>query len=162
MKGSILQMCQKALRMALVMFFGVFAVGAMAQSEIKINGTGELHLANKAASTLTLQGNASSLGDYTGYCEIAFAGADRAGNMSGAGVAVVQASNGDLLAGEVTWQMDAHGAGQITFTWCDAITLGDGTLVHSKGRFAKSRPHKSASSTHCIMFYHLYNVASLN
>jgi hypothetical protein len=65
--------------------------------------------------------------------------------LKGQGVAVIEAANGDLLVGVVTWQIDANGNGQTAFSWRDSVEFSDGTVVFTTGRFVKSRPAGAVS-----------------
>ena len=47
-----------------------------------------------------------------------------------------RAANGDLLVGEVTWDIDPGGdlrSSRIIFHWRDFVELSDGTIVASTG-----------------------------
>ena len=53
-------------------------------------------------------------------------------------------ANGDLLVGVVTWDVGPEAEGEratrLHFSWRDAVTFSDGTLVANTGRFVSSRP----------------------
>ena len=150
---------QKMIAMiALVCFFvASSATPAFAKSAVKLNqnsiGTIEFPKDDDGApdptagtTSFTLEGTASHLGKYQAVGEVDFiAAAD--GTLVGAGVVVFKAANGDLLVGDVTWNVDPAdedglSASSIKFHWADSITLSDGTIVSSSGRFsnAKGRP----------------------
>jgi hypothetical protein len=65
-------------------------------------------------------------------------------------VTVIEAANGDLIVGIVTWQIDADGNGEIAFSWRDSVEFSDGTVVSSTGRFTKLRPAGAVSKTKSI------------
>jgi hypothetical protein len=95
-------------------------------------------------STFTLEGNASHLGDFTAYGEVAFVPGAEQGTLLGEGVAVLTAADGDLLVGVVSWQVGGEtdgmrGAG-LHFSWRDSVQFSDGTVVSSTGHFTKDRP----------------------
>jgi hypothetical protein len=66
------------------------------------------------------------------------------GTLVGNGVAVFRAANGDLLVGVVTWTVgvqngDYRSTG-MHFSWRDSVTLSNGDVVNSTGRFVTDRP----------------------
>lgn len=72
------------------------------------------------------------------------------GTLEGEGVTVIQAANGDLLVGVVTWQIDAEGNGHIAFSWRDSVEFSNGIIVSSTGRFLNSRPAGAVSRLRTI------------
>jgi hypothetical protein len=95
--------------------------------------------------TLTMEGIASHLGRFTGKGQVAFAPGEQPGTMVGSGPVVLQAANGDLLVGNMTWIMSAPDADNkratsIHFRWSDFVTFSDGTVVSNTGRFVSKRP----------------------
>ena len=130
-------------------FFATSGVPAFGKSPVKLsNSIGSIDFPKDAAgqpaptagiSTFTLDGNASHLGAYHADGEITFVPGDN-GTLTGTGVAVFEAANGDLLVGNVAITInpaDPNGlsASAIAFHWADSITLSDGTTVASTGRF---------------------------
>jgi hypothetical protein len=56
---------------------------------------------------------------------------------------VREAANGDLLVGNVAWEVAAGGdfrASQIHFSWRDAVEFSNGTVVTNTGHFVDDRP----------------------
>jgi hypothetical protein len=91
-----------------------------------------------------LAGTASHLGQFLAYGEVEFLPIGGDGSLVGAGPVVFTAANGDLLVGVVTWDVGPEAGGEratgLHFSWRDAVTFSDGTLVASTGRFVSSRP----------------------
>ena len=117
---------------------------ASAESPVKLQKfTGTIDFTTDGISPFTLEGNASHLGQFQCYGEVEFLPAG-GGSLVGEGVAVFRAANGDLLVGVVAWGADADVNGfrtsGIHFSWRDSVQFSDGTVVHSTGRFAESRP----------------------
>src|SRR5262245_17480210 len=117
---------------------------------IKLSAEASLELATDGPSPFVVAGNASHLGRYICYGEIEFSPGAEAGSLEGEGVAAIQAANGDVIVGIVTWQIDADGNGQIAFHWSDSVEFSDGTVVSSTGRFTRSRPAGAVSNTTSI------------
>ncbi len=133
-------------RLVLVMLAILATAGvASADPVVKLSGTGAIALSPEGPSDFVLQGNASHLGKYNCYGEVDFSLATETRGLIGQGVAVIQAANGDLLVGVVTWQIDANGNGQTAFSWRDSVEFSDGTVVLTTGRFVKSRPAGAVS-----------------
>jgi hypothetical protein len=131
--------------LALLTLFGTGPTPARAESPVKLqNWTGAIDFANPDMTPFTLSGTASHLGDFTAYGEVDFVPGSEAGALVGDGVVVFQAANGDLLAGVVTWDVDApvdgFAASHVHFSWRDSVEFSDGTVVFSTGRFVDSRP----------------------
>ena len=124
----------------LLMFLGVFADSANAQSIITRDGTAAIHLATQGNSTFVVAGTAPHFGKYRGYGEVALQPGDEEGSMVGVGVAVVEAADGDLLVAVVALQINADGSSQIRFSWRDSVEFSDGTTVSTTGRFVMHRP----------------------
>ena len=131
--------------------FGAVAGGvviggnAFAQSPVKLQKWGgTIDFSEEGISPFTLQGTASHLGRFTGYGEVEFDPGSEEGTLVGDGAVVFEAANGDLLVGVLIWEADAEEAecraGRIHFSWRDSVEFGDGTVVSSTGRFAKSKP----------------------
>src|SRR5262249_53273392 len=87
-----------------------------------------------------LNGTAAQLGKFAAYAELEFEAPGAGGPYLGKGIVAFEAANGDMLVGEVSWTINADNSGELAFHWRDAVTLGDGTIVASSGRFAKRRP----------------------
>src|SRR5438067_244993 len=104
---------------------GILAVPTLGQSGIKIHGQGTVTEMPGGASTLTMKGTASHLGQYTCYAEIDFVPGVEVGSQDGIGVGVFTAANGDLLAGIVTFHMGADGNSEIHFSWRDSVKFND-------------------------------------
>ena len=61
----------------------------------------------------------------------------------GTGVVVFQAADGDILVGNVAWEVaagDEFRASRIHFSWRDSVQFDDGTVVANTGRFVDDRP----------------------
>ena len=124
---------------------GIHAERALAGPVVKLTGKGSIEHSIDGPSHFVLQGNASHLGNYTCYGEVEFSPGAEEATWEGEGVAVIQAANGDLIVGIVTWQVDPDGNGQIAFSWRDSVQFSDETVVSSTGRFIKSRPAGAVS-----------------
>jgi|ERR1043166_1628348 ABC-type transport system substrate-binding protein len=110
-----------------------------AQSAVKLQGGGDIHLSSEGPATFTLSGTASHLGKYTCVGELAL-DFDEDGSATGTGVAAFRAANGDILVGVVTIEFDTDGTGNVHFSWRDSVTFHDGTVIRTTGRFVASRP----------------------
>jgi hypothetical protein len=116
----------------------------LAQSAVQLqNWQGTINYVPGGTSKFTLNGTASHLGNFTADGEVAFVpGQDD--TLSGNGVVVFTAANGDLLVGMVEWSASADENGlrnsQVHFSWRDSVHFSDGTVVNSTGRFVKDRP----------------------
>jgi len=145
-----------ALLTAVVFFVATSAAPALAKSPVKLgNSLGTVEFPKDGngqpaptagITSFTLEGNASHLGNYKAQGEVNFV-PGAGGTLVGEGVVVFEAANGDLLAGNVSWTVDPAdqdglSASAIGFHWADSITLSNGTIVSSTGRFqdAKGRP----------------------
>jgi len=95
-------------------------------------------------SPFVLSGQASHLGRFTAYGEVAFVPGEEDGSLIGDGVVVFEAANGDLLVGVVTWKVAAPAndlaTSSIHFSWRDSVEFSDGTFVSNTGRFVDDRP----------------------
>jgi hypothetical protein len=61
------------------------------------------------------------------------------GGFDGTGVVAFTAANGDVLVGELTWNVEPGGdlrESALDFAWRDAVAFSDGEVVTSTGRFA--------------------------
>jgi hypothetical protein len=117
----------------------LFAASAFATPVVKLSGEGLVEVSATGSSPFTLSGNASHLGTYECYGEIEFVRSEE-GTLTGSGIAVIRAANGDLIVGVVSWQSDINGTGQISFSWRDSVEFSDGSVVSDTGRFIDSRP----------------------
>src|SRR5262249_41987970 len=121
--------------------WAAFLTPAVADPVInRFEGGGLLAIDADGDAVVHLFGNASLLGKFTGYGEVAFEVADQDGDVEGEGVFALTAANGDVLVAVVTWDIDAKGNGQLAFHWRDAVTFSDGTTAASTVRFAGRRP----------------------
>jgi hypothetical protein len=123
-----------------------FAVPVFAEPAVKLKVTAVIDLSASNPFPFVLEGNATHLGKVSGYGEVQFIPGDAAGSLDGVGPAVLRAANGDLLVGIVTWHVAAEGTGDAHFSWRDAVTLGDGTVVATTGRFLRNRPAGATST----------------
>ena len=128
--------------LVLVVAFGVrTAIPARAQSPVKLqNWEGTVDYAPDGITTFTLEGTSSHLGNFKAYGEIDLVPGEEEGSLVGQGVVVFEAANGDLLVGITTWDVGSDTVGGMHFSWRDSVTLADGTVVSSDGRFAHDRP----------------------
>jgi hypothetical protein len=127
----------------LLVLFQVDAPIAFAESPVKLQKLAGLvdFSTGAAPAPFVLKGNASHLGVFTAYGEADFVPGPTAGTLVGEGIVVFTAANGDLLVGEITWNLDQNDErGQVHASWRDAVQFGDGTIVASTGRFVKDRP----------------------
>ena len=128
-----------------VAFFARATAPAHGKSPVKLKKwQGEIESVQPGGPReFTLEGNASHLGRFTAYGDIEFV-PEADGSLTGLGVVVFEAANGDLLVGEVMWDILATGGNlrtsHIHFSWRDAVEFSDGLVVHNTGRFVKSRP----------------------
>lgn len=118
---------------------------AFAVSPVKLNHwSGRLSPSNAGITPFELAGTASHLGRFVANGEVEFLPIGENGSLVGAGPVVFTAANGDLLVGVVTWDVAPEAAGErparLHFSWRDAVTFSDGTLVANTGRFVSSRP----------------------
>jgi hypothetical protein len=94
--------------------------------------------------TVMMEGIASHLGKFTGKGQVVFTAGEQPGTRVGSGPVILRAANGDWLVGTVTWTVNSTGSdsfdGSLHFRWSDSVTLGDGTVVESTGRFVAHRP----------------------
>jgi len=133
---------RRILTVVLIAAFGVrTSLPARAQSPVKLqNWEGTIDYAPDGVSTFTLSGTSSHLGDFQAYGEIELTPGDEEGTLEGEGVVVFESANGDLLVGVTTWGVGSDTVGGMHFSWRDSVTLSDGTVVNSTGRFAHDRP----------------------
>jgi hypothetical protein len=136
------QSMRRLLTLIVIVAFGVrTATPARAQSPVKLqNWEGTIDYSPEGVSTFTLAGTSSHLGDFNAYGEIVLEPGEDEGSLVGEGVVVFEAANGDLLVGVTTWAVGGDTVGGMHFSWRDSVTLSDGTVVSSTGRFAHDRP----------------------
>jgi hypothetical protein len=126
-------------------FFATSAGPALAaKSAVKMkNFEGTIDVDAEGPAAFTLDGTASHLGRFTADGEVEFRPGTQAGSLVGEGVVVFEAANGDLLVGNVTWDVPAGGefrTSAIRFVWADSVEFSDGTVVFNTGRFVTDRP----------------------
>ncbi|MEQ1903023.1 MAG: hypothetical protein ABL888_02400 [Pirellulaceae bacterium] len=114
------------------------------KSAVKLNKwSGTIDLTADNPAPFELSGNASHLGNFVASGEVSFTSLSD-GSRVGVGPVVFTAANGDLLVGEVTWQVDPEAKGlassSLHFAWRDSVQFDDGTVVANTGRFVDDRP----------------------
>jgi len=129
----------------LVAFQFRYGVPAFAESPVKMkNFQGTVDILADGPVPFTLEGTASHLGKFQAEGEVEFGPGDEPGSLLGVGVVVFHAANGDLLVGDVTWDVDPTLDGlalaSIHFKWRDSVEFSDGTIVSNTGHFVESRP----------------------
>jgi hypothetical protein len=117
----------------------------VARSPVKLQKfSGSIDSLTSELTRFELSGNASHLGKFVCYGEVAFQSAGEDGGLVGLGVAVFTAANGDQLVGLADWEVGPEAGGNretaIHFSWRDSIKLNDGTVVTNTGRFVNDRP----------------------
>jgi len=134
----------KAVLLAVVLLVGTTPRPAAAESPVKMKKfIGAIDVTAEGVTPFTLAGNASHLGNFTAYGEVEFVPGEEPGSLVGLGVVVFEAANGDLLVGNVAWEVAAGGdfrASRIHFSWRDAVEFSNGTVVANTGRFVDDRP----------------------
>ena len=116
-----------------------------AKSAVKMKSfEGTIDFNEAGPSAFTLDGTASHLGRFTADGEVEFVPGRQPGSLVGQGVVVFEAANGDLLVGNVTWDVPAGGGdfrtSAVRFVWADSVEFSDGTVVFNTGRFVTDRP----------------------
>jgi len=115
-----------------------------AKSAVKMkNFAGTIDFDAEGPSAFTLEGTASHLRQFTADGEVEFVPGRQEGSLVGQGVVVLEAANGDLLVGNVTWDVPPGGdmrTSAIRFVWADSVEFSDGTVVFNTGRFVTDRP----------------------
>lgn len=106
--------------------------------------TGSVELTTDEPVPFQLSGIASHLGKFTAVGEIQFEEGEEEGSLVGEGVVVFKAANGDLLVGNVTWNVgpadgDARDS-DLHFRWAESVEFSDSTTVTNTGRFTGNRP----------------------
>ncbi len=139
---NINQPMRRILTLVLIAAFGAHtSLPAKAQSPVKLqNWGGTIDYSPDGVSTFTLAGTSSHLGDFQAYGEIELVPSDEEESLEGLGVVVFESANGDLLVGVTTWGVGSDTVGGMHFSWRDSVTLSDGTVVSSTGRFTHDRP----------------------
>jgi hypothetical protein len=125
--------------------FSAYTVNsAYAKSAVKLQKwAGAIDFSTEEPSLFVLEGTASHLGKFTASGEVEFSPGETEGTFVGEGVVVFKAANGDLLVGNVDWEVSAGGdlrTSHIHFSWSDSIEFSDGTVVENTGRFVDDRP----------------------
>jgi hypothetical protein len=128
-----------------LVFFQVFQTGALAKSPVKMkNFIGSIDITEENPVPFTLAGTASHLGKFTAEGEVEFFPGEEEGSLVGLGVVVFEAANGDLLVGNVTWDVDPDvndlSTSAIHFIWADSVEFSNGDVVFNTGRFVDDRP----------------------
>ncbi len=92
----------------------------------------------------TLKGDAPVIGKFNAVGEILFTPGSTPASLVGHGVIACKTTDGDILVGEVRWNLSAVQAGHrlvaIQFQWKGSVKTSDGESWQSTGRFANSRP----------------------
>ena len=136
---------RRAVALVVVMSFVTYSpVRVYARSAVKLhNWVGEIDFAARGPTPFVIEGNGSHLGKFTARGEVDFV-PNGDGSFIGEGVVVFEAANGDLLVGDVEWDVGAGGGdfrtSQIHFAWRDSVEFSDGTAVSNTGRFVNDRP----------------------
>ena len=122
----------------------LFPTVAMGRSAVKIpRGAGQVDLSGGLGSIapFVLEGDASHIGEFTAYGEVLLEEGDEPGSIRGEGIVVFTAANGDLLVGDITWELNSNDQrGTIHTKWRDSVQFSDTTVLHNTGRFVKERP----------------------
>jgi hypothetical protein len=126
-------------------FFATSAGPALAaKSAVKMKSfEGTIDFNEAGPSAFTLDGTASHLGRFTADGEVEFVPGREPGSLVGQGSVVFEAANGDLLVGNVSWDVPPGGdlrTSAIRFVWADSVEFSDGTVVFNTGRFVTDRP----------------------
>src|SRR5262245_13540196 len=131
----------KVLLLALVTMIGNTPRPVYAESPIEVKKLiGSVGETNDGITPFVLSGTASHLGRFSAYGEVEFVPGEEPGWLLGTGVVVFEAADGDLLVGNVTWQVapgDEFRATRIDFVWGDSVQFHDGTVGFNTGRFAE-------------------------
>jgi hypothetical protein len=134
----------KVVFLAAVTLFGTTPRPVAAESPVKMRKfIGAIDVTAGGITPFTLGGTASHLGQFTAYGEVEFVPGEEPGSLEGMGVVVFEASDGDLLVGNVAWEVDAGDdfrTSRIHFSWRDTVQFHDGTVVANTGRFVDDRP----------------------
>lgn len=121
-------------------FLGWGAAGPSVLAGDLRTGRAVIQLAAEGPSAFEMTGRSRHFGRYECCGEILFHPVAADGILTGDGVAVLEAANGDLIVGVVSCRVDSNGVGDIHFSWRDAVEFSDGTVVQNTGRFARRRP----------------------
>lgn len=125
---------------ALLGFLGyAAAVPSVVAGDLRA-GRAVIQLATEGPSAFEMAGRSQHMGRFECCGEIHFQPVAADGILTGEGVAVVEAANGDRIVGVVSCRVDADGLGDVHFSWRDAVEFSDGTVVRNTGRFARRRP----------------------
>jgi hypothetical protein len=116
-----------------------------AKSAVKMTKlTGSVELSAEGPTPFTLSGVASHLGNFTAVGEVEFEPGEEEGSFHGEGVVVIKAANGDLLVGNVIWEVspavDDDASVHLHFAWRDTVEFSDGAFFANTGRFTDNRP----------------------
>ena len=134
----------KVVLLTLLTLFATTPKPVYAKSPVKMKKfIGAIDLTTGGVTPFTLSGTASHLGEFSAYGEVEFFPGEEPGSLVGMGVVVFEAANGDLLVGNVAWDVDAGGdfrTSRIHFSWRDFVEFDDGTVIFNTGRFVDDRP----------------------
>jgi len=134
----------KVVLLTLLTLFGTTPQPVYAKSPVKMKKfIGAIDLTAGGVTPFTISGTASHLGQFEANGEVEFLPGADPGSLVGMGVVVFEAANGDLLVGNVAWEVNAGGdfrTSRIHFSWRDSVQFDDGTVVFNTGRFVDDRP----------------------
>jgi hypothetical protein len=134
----------KTALLAVLTLLGTTPSPASAESPVKMKKfIGAIDLTTGGVTPFILTGTATHLGEFRAYGEVEFLPDEEEGSLVGLGVVLFEAANGDLLVGNVAWEVEAGGdfrMSRIHFSWRDFIQFDDGTVVTNTGRFVDDRP----------------------
>jgi hypothetical protein len=134
----------KVALLAVMTLVGTTPRPVAAESPVKMKDfIGTIDVTAGGITPFTLSGTASHLGEFTAYGEVEFVPGEESGALEGIGVVVFEAADGDLLVGNVAWEVDAGDdfrTSRIHFSWRDFVQFDDGTVVANTGRFVDDRP----------------------
>jgi hypothetical protein len=99
---------RSVLLVALLTLSLILPPSALAKSPVKMTKfEGAIDLSAQGPMPFTISGTASHVGKFTSYGEVVFAPGEEPGTLVGTGPVVLEAANGDLLVGVVTWEVNA-------------------------------------------------------
>jgi|SRR5438067_2110397 len=133
-------MIPRPTRLATVGLFVLFGVCAPARAGGEPKAEATILFSAEGPSPFVLTGTATHVGRFAARGEIEFHPGATDGTLDGVGVAVLAAADGHLIVGVVSCHLDADGAGEVRFSWRDAVEFSDGTVVGNTGRFQRRRP----------------------
>lgn len=120
--------------------FPSFAAADQPLGMMKVKSA-DLSLGDDGFGMFQMTGTAEHLGNCTCFGELDFVPDQEQSMVTGQGVVVFTAANGDQLVGVIAMQLDeAHDTFSAEMHWRDSVVLSDGTTVASSGRFVNHRP----------------------